>query len=212
MSTLADAAKIRAALMNLELPSQFVSDWLLWRTLQPVEWTPKELPLPISATRDFWLATFKAKVETMIKNEGDIIGWPEDNETHDDFGIHNMLNLVTESGQTSITSLFDWETGCVVPVVLSKIVFFIAGGDLTIDENGEPSVYIRPGWSPKPEELAKNQGYSAEFLKEINRHAPYLEEAIHKAKDAHHLWVKLKKWKGQDPEKFFGELGDWAEK
>lgn len=73
MSTLADAATIRASLLNLVLPSQFVSNWLLWRTLQPVEWMPKKLPLPISATRDFWLATLKAKFEAMIKNEGDII-------------------------------------------------------------------------------------------------------------------------------------------
>lgn len=35
---------------------------------------------------------------------------------------------------------------------------------------------------------------------------------MHKANDARYLWVKLKKWKGQRPEEFFGELGDWAER
>ncbi|KAF4441810.1 3-hydroxybutyryl- dehydratase [Fusarium albosuccineum] len=221
----------------------------LWDKLdeqqKPVEWMPKELPLPISATRDFWLATFKAKVETMIKNEGDIIGWPEDKETvgpralaakksllqliplilpegdeavlyrpvlqHDDFGIHNMLNLVTESDQTRITSVFDWETGCIVPAVMSEITFMIVGCDLITDENGEPSVYVRSELAGRPEERAKNSAYSAAFLMMIKRKAPYLQEVLYKAKDARYLWIKLKKWKGQEPEEFFGQLGDWAE-
>lgn len=205
MSTLADAATIRAALINLELPSQFVSDWLHWRTLQPVEWMPKELPLPISATRDFWLATLKAKVEAMVKNEGDIIGWPgygvtvgpkalaakksllrliplilpEGDEAvlyrpvlqHDDFGFHNLLNLISETGQTSITSVFDWETGCIVPFALSEITFLVDGWNLTIDEDGEPSAYVRPGWAVNLEERSKNQECAAEFVK-VNRSCP----------------------------------------
>ena len=199
MSTLADAATIRASLLNLVLPSQFVSNWLLWRTLQPVEWMPKKLPLPISATRDFWLATLKAKVEAMIKNEGDIIGWPGNKVTvgpkalaakefmlrliplilpegdeavlyrpvlqHDDFGIHNLLNLVSGAVETKITSVFDWETACIVPFALSEIVFFIAGCTLTTDEGGKPSAQARSELASRPEEQAKNQEYSAEFLK-----------------------------------------------
>jgi hypothetical protein len=39
-----------------------------------------------------------------------------------------------------------------------------------------------------------------------------MEEVIHKVKEARYLWVKLNKWRGQNPEEFFGELGDWAEK
>lgn len=196
---MANAATIRVALLNLELPSQFVSDWLLWRTLQPVEWMPKGLPLPISATRDFWLATLKAKVEAMVKNEGDIIGWPGGKVTvgpkalaakksllrliplilpegdeavlyrpvlqHDDFGFHNLLNLISETGETSITSVFDWESGCIVPLALSEITFLLAAWNLTLNENGEPSVYVRPGREANPEDRDKNQECSAEFVK-----------------------------------------------
>jgi hypothetical protein len=74
------AATIRATLLNLPLPPEFVNAWLLWRSFQPVEWMPKELPHPIRATRDFWIAMFKAKIEALIKNEGDIIGWEEDHQ------------------------------------------------------------------------------------------------------------------------------------
>ncbi|KAM0418891.1 hypothetical protein ACHAPT_012156 [Fusarium lateritium] len=123
-----------------------------------------------------------------------------------------MLNLITETGQTSITSVFDWETGCIVPVVLSEIIFYIAGCNLITDEDGKPSVFIRSELASRPEERVKNQAHSTEFLKAIQRQAPYLEDAIHKAKDARHLWMKLKKWRGQDLEELFGELGDWAER
>ncbi|KAH7244950.1 hypothetical protein B0J15DRAFT_564806 [Fusarium solani] len=225
MSTLANVAAIRTALLNLELPSQFVSDWLLWRTFQPVEWMPKELLLPISATRDFWLATLKAKIGAMVKNEGDLIGWPGNGVTvgpkalaakksllrlmplilpegdeavmyrpvlqHDDFGFHNILNSISETGQTSSTSIFDWETGCIVPFALSEITFLVAGWNLTIDEDGELSVYVRPGHPIlKRETRTKNALLT-----------PYIEEVIHKVKEA----------RGQDSEESFGELGDWAE-
>lgn len=42
-------------------------------------------------------------------------------------------------------------------------------------------------------------------------HAPYLEDMMETGKDARHLWLALKRWNGQDPEGFFGELGAWAE-
>lgn len=84
---------------------------------------------------------------------------------HDDFGIHNLLNLVSGAAETKITSVFDWETACIVPFALSEIVFFIAGCTLTTDEGGKPSAQARSELASRPEEQAKNQEYSAEFLK-----------------------------------------------
>lgn len=82
----------------------------------------------------------------------------------DDYGIHNMSIFVNEKGQLSVTSVYDWETGCIVPIVLSEIEFAIAGCDLTIDENGEPSVHIRSSSESAPKQRVKNQQYSAKFL------------------------------------------------
>lgn len=82
----------------------------------------------------------------------------------DDYGIHNMSIFVDEKGQLSVTSAYDWETGCIVPIVLSETEFAIAGCDLTIDENGEPSVHIRSSSESAPEQRVKNQQYSAKFL------------------------------------------------
>ncbi|KAJ3457056.1 hypothetical protein MRS44_014197 [Fusarium solani] len=127
-------------------------------------------------------------------------------------GQCRLWSDLDQQQRTSITSIFDWETGCIVPFALSEITFLVAGWNLTIDEDGEPSVYVRPGWAPNLEERDKNQECSAEFVKEIVRQAPYMEEVIHKVKEARYLWVKLNKWRGQNPEEFFGELGDWAEK
>lgn len=117
----------------------------------------------------------RGKVEGMIKDEGDVVGWdenqrvgprllaakasiirlipkilPEDVEPefyqlflqHDDFGVHNMEILVgTEDAR--ITSLYDWETGCVVPGILIEIDFSAAGFDMGVKENGEPWVNVR---------------------------------------------------------------------
>ncbi|CAJ0538698.1 Ff.00g066830.m01.CDS01 [Fusarium sp. VM40] len=245
MSTLTDAARIRAALLHLDVPSQFVSDWLLWRTFQPEQWMPTELPLPIGATRDFWLAAFKTRIVTMIKEEGDILGWPRDKVIigrkaldtkeallrlipiilphgdeavlyrpvlqHNDFGVHNILNDIIGLDHTRITSVFDWETGSIVPFLFSEITFSIAGCDLILDENGEASVHIRSKLAGEPKERVKNQAYSTEFRKIIKENTPHLEEALQAGKYARYLWIKLKQWKGQDPEDFFGRLGEWAQ-
>lgn len=45
----------------------------------------------------------------------------------------------------------------------------------------------------------------------IMANAPYLKDAIETGRDARYLWFALKRWKGEDPERFFGELGSWAE-
>jgi hypothetical protein len=49
-------------------------------------------------------------------------------------------------------------------------------------------------------------------LKALYEHAPYFQRAIRAGKDARHLWFALKRWRGDDPEVFFGELGAWAER
>ncbi|RMJ18142.1 hypothetical protein CDV36_002187 [Fusarium kuroshium] len=241
MSTLANAAKIHAALLKLELPRKFVNEWLLSRNLQSVELIPRELP---HATRDFWVAIFKVKVERIIGNEGDKIGWSNGEETvgpkalaakksllrliplillegneavlyrpvlqHNNFSADNILNLVCETGETSITSVFGWEAGTIVPLILSEVMF-VNGFLLTIDAHGKPATLPLSSNLSRPEEWDKNEKYNAEFLKEVKRQAPELEDAIRKAKHARYIWMKLRHWSGKRPEEFFGRLGDWVE-
>lgn len=38
---------------------------------------------------------------------------------HGDFGIHNISIMMDEKGQPVVTSLYDWETGCNVPAIVS---------------------------------------------------------------------------------------------
>lgn len=83
---------------------------------------------------------------------------------HDDFGIHNMSVDVAQAGEISLTSVYDWETGCIIPLILAEIDFSVAGCDLIVDENGQPSVHTRPDLECETERRAQNQRYSVEFL------------------------------------------------
>ena len=42
--------------------------------------------------------------------------------------------------------------------------------------------------------------------------APECENAIQAGKDARHIWLPLRKWRGGDLDGYFNDLGAWAEK
>lgn len=81
-----------------------------------------------------------------------------------DFGSHNTAVDVDEAGELKVTSVRDWETDCIIPVILTEIKFSIPGCDLIVDEKGEPSVHTRLDKEREPERGAQNQRYSVEFL------------------------------------------------
>lgn len=58
---------------------------------------------------------------------------------HGDFGIHNMSITINANGSPRVTSLYDWETGCIVPAILSDPLMAVAV-DLVTDENATPSI------------------------------------------------------------------------
>ncbi|KAI9866787.1 MAG: hypothetical protein M1813_000729 [Trichoglossum hirsutum] len=60
---------------------------------------------------------------------------------HGDFGIHNMSITMDANGQPLMTSLYDWETGCIVPAILSDPLVAV-WVDLVTDKNATPS-FIR---------------------------------------------------------------------
>lgn len=56
---------------------------------------------------------------------------------HGDYGIHNMTIAVDETGEPLLTSIYDWETGCIVPALLADPEMAVPV-DLTADEDGQP--------------------------------------------------------------------------
>lgn len=59
---------------------------------------------------------------------------------HGDFGIHNTTITQKANGEPFVTSLFDWETACIVPALLSDPLVAVYPVDLTTDEEGKPSL------------------------------------------------------------------------
>ena len=123
--------------------------------------------MPVAPTRDFWISVFEGKIEATIRNMGDMFGWEDDiafaaKKTllgaiphllpaenahrslyrfvldHGDFGIHNTSITKDGTGHPFVTSLYDWETGCIVPALLSDPLVAVSSVDLITDEEARP--------------------------------------------------------------------------
>lgn len=57
---------------------------------------------------------------------------------HGDFSSYNASVFVEEGGQIKITSVFDWQRGCIVPLILSELKTRADLFDFTMDEDGKP--------------------------------------------------------------------------
>ncbi len=151
---------------------------------------------------------------------------------HGDFGIHNTTIMKQASGEPLVTSLFDWETACIRPALLSDPLVAAGPVDLIVDENAGPSVARLPRDST-PADIEMYGAWASHYIKvvcytfrssnevlpEDSRvsqglylEAPGYETAIRAGKDFRHLWLALRDWHGGDSEEFFGALGAWAEK
>jgi hypothetical protein len=65
---------------------------------------------------------------------------------HGDFGIHNMSITMDDNGLPLVTSLYDWETGSIVPAILS-VPLMAVGVDLVTNENADPSITRVPDYA-----------------------------------------------------------------
>ena len=83
---------------------------------------------------------------------------------HGDFGIHNMSIAVSSDGNPRVTSLYDWETGCVVPAFLSDPLMAVSGVDLILDQYGEPAI-TRVSDEATLEEKKFYMGWAEEYVK-----------------------------------------------
>lgn len=58
---------------------------------------------------------------------------------HGNFSIHNMLITMDAIGLPAVMSLYDWETECIVPAILSNLLMAVTV-DLVTDVNAAPSI------------------------------------------------------------------------
>jgi len=188
-------ARMRAALFNFCPPPEFAAKHLHGRIF---DFKPDAFTLPVAPTRDFWIHVMESKIEATIKNEGDMIGWEDDEEIvgpvalaakhsllkaipyllpqedsevlyrlvleHGDFGIHNTSITEDDSGKPRVTSLYDWETACIVPALLADPMVAVSPVDLTADERAEPAVTRIPP-SPEAAEMEVYTAWSQHYIK-----------------------------------------------
>lgn len=227
-----------------------MKSWLLDRHPNPAT-----IDAEIAPTRTFTAALLMAKVEDTIKNEGDPIGWESDHAfagpiavaakqsllrliplilpadeslyrfvlEHDDHGIHNM-SIIPEV--QTVTSLYDWETGHIVPAILSDPEVAVAV-DIGIDCEGA-AVVSRIPTAASEKQLSQYTQWGKTYaevpfllfhlspkldylLQAISERAPEYIRAIKAAKDARHIWMAFKAWRSEDADGYFGALGKWAE-
>lgn len=81
---------------------------------------------------------------------------------HGDFGIHNMSITMDANSQPLVTSLYDWETGCIVPALLSDPLMAVAV-DLVIDEYAIPSI-TRVSDDATPDERSQYMKWARHYV------------------------------------------------
>ncbi|KAJ7746567.1 hypothetical protein B0H16DRAFT_1375768 [Mycena metata] len=236
LKILTQCAHMRAALFNFCIPWDFAKSWLPQNSPNP-----KVFPTEIVPTREFAISFLSAKVEEMIKNEGDMIGWESD---------HNVVGPIAAKAKQSLLR--------VIPVILpvegdqnafyrfvlehddfgihnmtindkqdvtslfdwetSHIVPAILSDprltvwcDLAVDEEGNP-IISRLWEDMDNERRSEFQGYAKHYWQILSERAPEFISTVSAAKDARHVWFTLKAWRGNNPEGYFGDLGTWADR
>lgn len=58
---------------------------------------------------------------------------------HGDFGVHNMSIAMDADNQPAVPSVYDWETGCIAPAILSDPLMAVTV-DLVTDDEANPAI------------------------------------------------------------------------
>ena len=83
---------------------------------------------------------------------------------HAGFGIHNTSITKEVDGGSLVTSLYKWETACIVPALLSDPLVAAGPIDLVIDEDGDPCVTRIPK-SPTTTDLETYAVWAQNYIK-----------------------------------------------
>lgn len=81
---------------------------------------------------------------------------------HWDFGIHNMSIAIDTNGQPRVTSIYDWETGCIMPAILSDPSMAVCSVDLVTDGTAAPLITRLEG-NETPDELAQYMAWARHY-------------------------------------------------
>lgn len=187
---------MRAALFRYNPPLDFAVKYLHDRIF---DFKPKLFSASVAPTREFWIHVLESKIKATIQNEGDMIGWEDDEETvgpvalvakqsllratphimppestdgslyrlvleHGDFGIHNTSIMKDMNGEPLVTSLYDWETACIVPALLSDPLVAAGPVDLVTDDEGGPCVTRIPK-NPTPLDHETYSTWARHYIK-----------------------------------------------
>lgn len=129
---------------------------------------------------------------------------------HEDYGLHNILAEEQEDdGVPRITALFDWDTACIWPALLSNPLVKLPGIEVTVDKDGNPALSYFSNIE-KVEDLEKYGNWARRYVEDLFTFSPQYKTAILAGKDIRHLWYALKDWRGKDSVDFFGGLAGWA--
>ncbi|KAJ7285607.1 hypothetical protein C8J57DRAFT_1446479 [Mycena rebaudengoi] len=213
LAILSQCAYMRASLFRLELPFDFAERWL------PLcSQNPKILPSGIAPIRGIAVDFLVSKVQEMIKNEGDMIGWESD---------HNVVGPIAASAKQSLLRLIPLilpadEDSDYYRLVLEHDDFgihnmtitesdFLGWVDLELDGDGCPIV-SRMDVDSIAGYIAACEAHARHYFKILDEHAPEYIPIIKAGKDARRIWFALKAWRGADPEEYFEQLGTWADR
>jgi len=96
-----------------------------------------------------------------------------------------MSITVDANGLPLVTSLYDWETGCIVPAILSDPLMAVAV-DLVTNGNA-PSIGRVPDYATL-EDRTKYMTWARQYFKALFDHASDYELAIKAGRDARYLF------------------------
>ncbi|KAF4119353.1 hypothetical protein GMORB2_4872 [Geosmithia morbida] len=129
---------------------------------------------------------------------------------HGDFGIHNMTLARDDDDMPRITSVFDWEHGCVVPAILSE-PRMITTADLVLSADYLKPIFERWGDGSAPDKMAEYRNDTAKYYKELFKQAPEYESILGAGRDVRRIWISLRDHRNrQDSIAYFKQLETWA--
>ncbi|PHH64758.1 hypothetical protein CDD81_4020 [Ophiocordyceps australis] len=125
---------------------------------------------------------------------------------HGDFGIHNSTIYQDQEQRPNVTSIFDWETGRIVPALLSEQKMIVTV-DLILDQDGEPGI-SRWGDGDSEARMEEYMDWSQYYFGVLFSQAPSYHRIVREGREARRLWVALSYPK--DVGRWLGGLSQWA--
>ncbi|PHH80748.1 hypothetical protein CDD82_1539 [Ophiocordyceps australis] len=108
---------------------------------------------------------------------------------HGDYGIHNATIFQDQNKTPHVTSIFDWETGKIVPALLSEQKMIVTV-DLILDQDGEAGI-ARWGDGDSEARMDEYMDWSQYYFGVLFNEAPSYGSVVTEGKEARVLWAAL---------------------